>query len=1301
MIVNLKKPQVLGSSEKSLEDEMSHDEFEDFYIDSDGTIGKSTRLNSALTSIDKNNQGENFNEEHSESLNTLLAKMIVTVKGLNDTKVKVGKGVIRSIAGVDTIEAEGRYHRLLGRIELAVDSAGPDAAFRSQFSMGNQEAYMHELVHAVMDFMMDPENLSVANDPKMQAEIGELRALYFKAGKESTWETLLPGKDTGTQYSEYEEQQAKDKWDYMFDNKHDTGFHEFITSIMTNDMVKKGFDNLSSQAKEDTAHMSLPDRIHKWISEILQKIVGMGVNKRDTSITKQGADLITSIMRANNNAVKVTAASQVMKAVDTAGIKLGEVMDKSDEKFKQFSDPFIGVFDAIDTEITKDSKLMDKDTIKEFQKLHNEVQKIVGKQQEEATGGTLKVLLTNMYRIIESTIQALRVLPKLYKMRGLVKGNKRSKSFARIYAKQTSKMLDSLGMYQEGFIRGSWSGFMNRPGMYNALADSILKLTHTVDNAREKVYTDVLAETGDWFGEVNIGNDRVNIKHNEALNDVILRPDIQSLGLSAKELQELLRDPKKVSSKIAELSKGLSKEQLREIKSLALYMTTGVGLDTNAFNIAREHGLTMKQRKVKAEQIDQLASYIALENVESESKETLLAFMDGDNYIDYSTTWKSTMKKYAGYTKGKKVLNRAEYLAQVENGIERYLESASGLQEASREEMIGRQHQVTKGYLKESYNSKYEIVYKPLRDRKQLEKEGFEYIRTVRTVGTTEFAMFKSNTPAIKRTNGALGLQDRKHRGYTLSDMINAESTESEESYDPTKMKKTFEAALHKMRKQYKADPTSVDMQPMFGPTGDIVNFRTTLSIADKKKYLQLEGKGTVNLARSYSTMGMADATTKHNKSIMHLLNNDYRDNYRGNEDEYVTIAPVAMLASDFGFDESQNIQGQTEYERLWARLPSDTKAYAAKLFGGKKIIVKKELLQIAFGDDDFSLSDAKFMAKVSPKTRARVRQAEALWQDLMQIAKSNIVIKIPDVLIGNIWSNLKILFYMGVHPSTGIKLMITSMKELKRYENESRELAEMERSALAGKKPNAMRMKELKASIKANTVTPLIDAGLYQSIVEDVSTAEDNNRVSKWFMDKTDKWIPNETANSAIQLLFMTQRTTAYQALLKGTQTSDFHFRFAQYYASVNKANARLDASTNMKEASKWINNYTEESFKPIGTNDVSVVKKDPAIRQAIKDKAMRDAIDNYINYEAPLQKYIRYGDAMGPLFFIKYWVRVQKVMKRFAKNSPVRVATDMLLQKFVTGDTPDIYNSLKLPNPMKLFDRPSDLLPSGIELF
>ena len=1277
ILVTFKQP-ILGSS-KTVNEEMTGDEFAEAYENTDGTISKATALNNAFIAIDKKNNGENYSEAHSEKLTSVVENMQSIVKEFQDIGVKITPSDINKLA----IEkgASGHYNPNKHAVLVAVDEGDAGAKFRTRFSMGNQEAYVHEMVHAVMDFMF-ADGIDFANEPKVVALRANLQELYTKAMKESTWKTLLPGYDEGVTYTPFEEDQARDKWDYIFNNDRGTGLHEFMAGIITNDMFREGMEAVGSlNTKEAKADESIVEMIRRVFMNMLEKVVGFASNKRDKSVTSEGTRLIFDIMKAHNNAVDKVAGYQVIQAVSDVHDKLQDKIDITEESIKKITMPIIGVLDEVTSDVTqiknrKGESILDPANLKELVRLTTKISDTLTSFKKTSKSKYSAVaFMQTVYDIIRQFIQILRVLPAVYKLRKLIHGTKASRDTAKLYSKVVNRVLEGMNLTEQGMVRNMIGDFMDKPGVYNHLANAILKLTHDVDGMRQHTYEGVLAEVNEWFGDVKIGNNILNMSNNEGLTDVILRTDIQSLGVDAKGLHELLSDPAEVAIQIAKLKKGLTKEQIADVNSLAAYMITGNGNSSNATNIARGfgHDKAIKSSPESIAQIDKLVSLRALELVEDSTKDNFIAFLEGSKYNEYSTTLWAKAKKSAGFST-KKALSKEDYIKNVDRGVNGFIDRAIGMQEASKGEMRANPHERIKGYIKETYKTDYTLEYHPITDKEKLVADGFKFVKIATNLpgSTVQYGMFISNVPEIKRANGALGLQDMKARGFSLRDIVNKEAASSEEEWDKHRKDTYFKKLFEETLAQYKTDRKSVGMQPIYNNKGRIVSFRATMSIEDKKQYLDLETRGTENLARSFSTMGTATATASHNRSVVDMLKKDYDDNYVGNEERYIVIEPQAfdkIIKDDIDNEVSDKKDKKKsardlEIERFWARLPSDTKAYAEKLYGSKQIILKKDVLTVAFGEDNYSITQSVLATNMSEKTKARLRKLEDGWQDIMQISKANIVIKTPEVLFGNIFSNFKILMYVGVQPQRGLKLLAAAKRDLAVYETARRELEGLKRDLLnPNNKVNKGRIAQLENEIKANSVTPLVEAGLYQSVVEDVDTAGQLNRTASWFDQQTDKYITNETANSAIQHIFMTQKTKPYQQLMKATQVSDFYFRYAQYYDALDK-----------------------------GTSQA---------------KALKDATDNFINYEVPLEKHVRYGDAMGPWFFVKYFVKIQRVVKKFVKEHPLRVGIDIALQQFVTGDTPDVLDASVIDkgfntyNPFKLVERFWEVVtPSGLDL-
>jgi len=1281
---------------KSAKDAGTTEEIEDFYFDEDGSMSKSENINGALKGWDKKKYGEQFDVEHSKELDETLAVIVDAVNSLNEADVTITEAQITRRA------AMGEYSPFDNTIEIHVDSRHNGDFFRQRFTQTAQEVYVHELVHAATEFIFDGSR-DVASDPVIAGMVTSVKELYNTARKGLTgYEGLLPGYTEGvTTYSDFEIQQAKDKYEYIFNNEKGVGLEEFMAHLLTNKQFKLAMSNINAISKvEREADAGIIDNIINAFRDFLGKLVGFTTHKKDASITEAGADLLFKMMKAHGDNAMRAASNHPAATAERAAEYLDTVLDGFDEALigpadriiseLTYEDTIKGVQsrEQLDAEVAEANESKDKDKLaaaikkqaaktKEVEKLFLDIAKLKDSTTKRAPGksdtrlGSLKNSAISGGQLLRDLVYYARILRKLRKLRELEPD---------AYAQRMSFMNGFVQRMQKHAIAKILSDFSTKDLTYSTMTDAILKLTASVDTIREGNYEDVLAGTKEWFGRVEINSDALR-EQNVALSDTILRTDIQSLGVDAKGLLELLEDSDKVTAEVVRL-RGVIKDSgmLEDALLAAEAMVSGGGLITNAHNIASGFGRTIKVADpVIVEALDKYISFKALELVDTEVKKTAAEFISGRDYVRSEEGLLSKTGKKLKLIRGQEVMTQEEYTEQVQSGVNDFLLHAEGTAVQSKLEMKEEPHNLIKGYMKETFDPGNEMIIVPAKDRVDLEKDGYVFVRMIREYreGSEPYAVFTRKDGKTSRANGALGLQGVKARGVSLSSMIHEEIENAPlgEKIDYFQETNKFKKELEVQLAEYNKGRLGASMQPVYDATGAITDFRVNMLHSEKRLLLDMETRGTQNLARTFGTFGTVAATLKHNKEVLVNIKEDADKYSEASPEEYVIIRPRASLAADdFGLEALQ--KDASEEEQLWARLPESTKVEAAKLYGGdKKIIIRRDLVLPAFGENDLSISDSKFSKYFGKAGQRNLKQIENYWQDLMQIAKGNIVIKVPAVLIGNVVSNAKILFYLGVNPVKGTRLLLLGARELKRYESERKELNELKRVEGLSRtaRGNKVRIKELEASLEHNMVHPLIAAGMYQSIVEDVSTRRETNRVSEKANKVVDKYVTNKAANTAVQYLFLTEKTKPFQAMLKATQVSDFYFRFAQYYDAIDKLEAQAKAAIGGNKKAKvklegTLKDFIDEST-PLRTARGNVSEE---MMDAIKYYSMREITDNYINYEAPLHKSVRYWDKMNP-GFVRYYTNIQRVIKKIAKAHPGRVVSDFALQ-LVIGDTDGI---------------------------
>jgi len=259
----------------------------------------------------------------------------------------------------------------------------------------------------------------------------------------------------------------------------------------------------------------------------------------------------------------------------------------------------------------------------------------------------------------------------------------------------------------------------------------------------------------------------------------------------------------------------------------------------------------------------------------------------------------------------------------------------------------------------------------------------------------------------------------------------------------------------------------------------------------------------------------------------------------------------------------------------------------------------------------------------------------EAGWEEVVRDVKDILVIKTGFTLLGNEMSNFWLLSLSGVpfteiikHKTIATNAAITFQRDAKERDVLERQVAD---GFLVGRTEAEARARivELEDAMAKNPVRELIDAAMYQTLVEDIATEEDQysykSGLTRWVDEKTSK-VPKIVKDSA-KVAFMTHDTTLYKFMNRATVLSDFTSRYVMYQ------------------------HFTTRAIKPMA-----------------KDKALRRARAAFVNYDIPTHKGVQYLNDTGIVWFSKYYLRIQAVIFQLAKDNPLRVFALMGANQFMS---------------------------------
>ena len=602
------------------------------------------------------------------------------------------------------------------------------------------------------------------------------------------------------------------------------------------------------------------------------------------------------------------------------------------------------------------------------------------------------------------------------------------------------------------------------------------------------------------------------------------------------------------------------------------------------------------------------------------------------------------------------------------NGIEQTLRMHRKIYEDSKRDLFdGNESLMFHGYLAEVHNPKTDfVVVRDADEGAKYEEQGY--------VLSHQIPLDKHDTdqrPAMLYVLRGGGLLRRQTGGISLTGMNAKGKTKHGNYYDPTNakgysnmqsMSSIYQAKQAEMHKQFMPvvgfDPRKVTenkMVPLFNEDGKIVDYRYMMKEDMRDNLLERDNRFAHLLGVSKASVADKVNTRKNNRKVIEELKRIYRKDYARNPQNFVRI--------HHGVPDE-------ELREIWDLLPNGTIQDIHKIWGVGGMYVPKTMVRPLFGQRRASMSyvvnKEKLnvpeqiylgLAKVilrqygSMKLKLRgddldkyanqvgvgIRRFEDVWQEIVAEMKDTIVVKTLTVLAENILSNTSILKMYGMSNADIVNYQIEAFKAVMDYERDRSALAQLKIKMDTGytqgdEEEIEAEIVRLESEIQKNPVKELIDAGLKPTLVEDINM-EDNeysykSQLVEWVNEKTSSW--NKQMLDAGKVLYMTHDTTLYKLLSKSTQYSDFVARYALFKHQTTR-------------------------------------KKNPLS----KADALYEVSEAFVNYDINLPKWLDFGDRMGILPFIKYFLSIQRVIYKLIKDHPADVLTTVLMFKFLDGLT------------------------------
>jgi hypothetical protein len=1086
----------------------------------------------------------------------------------------------------------------------------------STVDMSAQETIVHEMVHAVTyNFLEGGDDYWARN---------EAQNLFDKAKANVTWEAFLPDKNNPT---EYEKEAAKRRWKYIFENKEGNQLHEFVSIGLTNKQFAQALADIPYISKDETlADIKNPKL---WKSDFLQQLWNVFAKALEwisgsARQYKQGKGNLQS------NLLELTKAVVAINAQESAKVqsRMASIWHRGNKAWENrtqwANDKVRQIVKGKGSQV-----VMKWATGKEY--------------SEDKAEGRVKA---GIKYTADKHREALQILSEEWEKSGVPKPS---------FKLGTAIWNDIKGLTKEDMK--NWRNLKRYA-------------TTKVDTLRKRVADTVQDQISKAFGR------KLTRRERKALNDVFLRTDLSSLfkTYTLQEIMGFIDNPDQLRTAIGNATSEIRQEYGRngiayshQAKNLGLLISRNELLEnvlmpqTNAHNIAQLKMFDKESREPRGNleeaerMIDELASLHALQYTDPALKREL------GNLVD------SEMNREDGG-----------------NGFATFMAFHNAHKDFSLEKNFhGNKIGTYKGYTEENYNQDVKIAYKPITEEWQTRMRADGY----RLVGKLPRDPIHQKVTSDKRPRGIyvndMGLG--RYRGQITSltnpqargtDLI-SDLTENMGVLGKVRAEKEIEVVTKKAHKgalrQFREDlDTETRNQATLVPilsqeTGEVMNLRYMMSDAKKQELLKRDDYGDSNLGRMFGKVHDKNNSKDVNREVVSRAHEEW---LKLRDDPQVKFRYI-------GLDTKTK-----EQQEAFRMLPSDMQYAAEKVFGRQGMYVREDLYNYIMGFREISLADKlhKMEQKYAQKNdrHARIplvaykslRFAEDLWKEMIEAARVKTSVLLPDVVFGNIFSNVLVLAADGIPPNFIFSKAAEGLHAMKKYEKDRLRRDQLQHEIMAdlaqGKDVSSKQIEStrLQRNLEASPVHEMIEEGMFQVITEDIGQESfETTPAHKPIRRKLNEWSEKLEEKTPETLKFasytkealMMPGSTIFAKVMKANQYGDFVARYVKY---------------------KY---------------DTEVKKKD-------KQTAIDESMDFFIYYDEPSDPSLTAINDYGIFMFWKFYARIQRVAFKLFTEKPATMAmatiTDSVLLDYDQGI------AHYLGNIFKAWDRTA-IIPEPIDNF
>lgn len=1168
----------------------------------------------------------------------------------------------------------GEYNSLTKHIQVVMDDKSaknfldPKTQLCAFSLLAPAEIYVHELLHAANDFAFAHRGVFGFN-----SQIRKLLVLQDEARKILTWEDFMPEAGTFDEsVRKYYEQNAKEFYDYIFkeaDPKTLDSLNEFCSFVATNENLRKKLQKVTINQPTLASKANLVDRVIAVLKNIYDVIFGRKkfseafmrsykVLKGDS--TGKTTSLLDEFDRLHRQLH--TATYKAMNPLLYHPLKIYETfLDITDSAIKTGNEKIHkaleGIFKYHDIRWEKAQEKIKQAQLKAKIARQNGDTKAEQEAKDEEREAIKEGAKHMPKYSLGTNVTKTDIIKLLGKLSKQVLTNGEARKQMRLALKELTKVS------QQSVWMSTYRDFMG-PDQGTATFEALGMKLRLVDKISKNQEATAMRVLQDSFGRP------VTDYENTAIANSMLYTDLQCFydGSNLSDVKELLRDTS-VRKNLIQNTLAMFKQKLSardyswlqySATSTAFNMVHGIGnplLNLNAQGIAEgkgwDHSLNLSDKEI--ESLDKLITLYALENTSQE-------------YLDITASLPE-----AGLEQFLKM--HQEFVNESKNGYKDVLDNGfidnKPFIEAT---------SVMKGYVKTLTDPSIDsiIAIPDPNDVNEFKKQGYDdkmVIPADGIVNTKDTHVYTRFGIPNRRDGNVVSVQGHQAMGktimqfaFSIEDDINSvrknpldEAAKKANSLKRWKaMRKKADDQLVAIRnevincskqgKEFTFDDINklINKYSSFSPIYDDKNagprdYRQTLARDIKRKHLGLDERGLTILSRMFGSVARQVYGKAVNEQLLQFTIDYMQDNmtFMGNYDK-----------DGHKFIKIEKDSPNKYLRDSWKVVPPNFKEYVKH----HDLYIREDWLQDYFGVPNYTLLDNE---KIKKHTGYFIKRAIAIAEMVMKTIayarKQAIVLKIPGVLVGNIISNLMFSIMNHRNPVKVIKTTIANAQAIRDYIENRKVLDRILFKTRLGTvtKAETEQIPSLRRKLENNIVKPLMEKGMYQSIIEDMQSdeLESIGKVNKWIKhNKILQKIP-ASLKTTFRTVFMMEGTPAYDFMFIATQYSDFVARCTEYQLSMDEVpaeyeKAKKDGTT--KETFKQFNQRREQEISTMITNA-------------------------FINYDKPQSQLEQYLNDLGLIMFSKFGKRIQSVIKNQMYRRPIHSIL-FLMSQLTFVDTEDI---------------------------